>query len=350
MDIRFTAFVLLTIAACSTTDPQSAASIDYRLPQTNAALDVTLTLTQCDPAVGDFSTQIGAKSTLKIVATPGAQSNLYRINGTDLASARINRTLKITLNNRGVLTAINSKNDDRTAAILGNVLKTAATVASFAADPPEMSVELDCNSQIVDALARVAALEEEIKAKRTALRLLKLTDADIRRVYDHGTSIERAQSFNKQSEYSQSQQEIIEAIDAAAAEVARIRLHELTINFKKALNMNSPSPASQDFQLNLQLLRDKWFHPKYSTDGNDQLSDSEFSARVKNFFHVSWSSETIQQAIQFQSPTKSKTVKKCRFSIATPSTVVAKVEGSISGEAIDGPKTSSARFPVAQWA
>jgi hypothetical protein len=158
---------LLSSAACTTTDPGSGARVAYHLPRTDASIAMDLTLTSCGP-------QITAEASVRVLPVAGAQDETFEVSGADLASAHIKRELTLSVRQDGVIVGINTSNEDQTPEIVGNIIKTAATVVPIVAAarlgreaPPPPA--LMCKDEVEAAVLRRNWLIREIQRLRTAL-------------------------------------------------------------------------------------------------------------------------------------------------------------------------------------
>lgn len=146
-----------TVAAARKPSGTSVELIRYRLPSTNVATTVPLTLKSCDPL-----TVVTAPS---VVATAGASPQSFAVTTDSLESARIKRTLGITLQDTGTIATLNSANEDRTGAIVGSVLKTVFSLAGLFLDSRVKPAVIQpglCNEVTRNALARVSAIDKAI--------------------------------------------------------------------------------------------------------------------------------------------------------------------------------------------
>lgn len=170
--------ICMVLAGCASTNPQNGAAISYALPRTDAKLAVDLTLRSCDS-----DPKLTADAELSLIPVAGAQAERYAILGETLASARIKRSFKLTVSDQGVITGINSENEDQSPQILENVLKTATTIVGalgrpLVQDPDKLADEasLRCTDEVRDAATRSAWLKLRIAQLRGALASVKTRD------------------------------------------------------------------------------------------------------------------------------------------------------------------------------
>lgn len=154
-------------AKSGSSEPLDAASITYNLPMTVALVKADLTLRDCQTA-------LMATSTITVSAIPAPSSNgalRFTVSGSDLKSALKSREVKIETHDNGAIKSINASVSDRTFAIIGNVLKFAATIAPFLAadNNPKALGDGLCNDATTAALAQAAADEREIVRLRRTL-------------------------------------------------------------------------------------------------------------------------------------------------------------------------------------
>jgi len=154
------------LGGCATTEPLGGAGIAYHLPRTDAAATLTAELRECAP--------LTIESSLDLTSAPGAdETRHWRIPGEALASSRVKRGLKVTVDDNGVLTGVNSAASDRSAQVLASVVKTVATVAPLALTElritPRAGSQTPCSAEAEAAVARRKNLEGQILALRQKL-------------------------------------------------------------------------------------------------------------------------------------------------------------------------------------
>ncbi|MGR4877054.1 hypothetical protein [Pseudoxanthomonas sp. LARHCG66] len=156
---------ILALCGCATARPEqpknTASYIDYQLPVTNAQIALNLVLTSCNP--------VEAKAEVSIIPmvtpTPFAEHR-FRVNGEDLRSYTKKQDLKIELHPVGSIKSINSSTEDRTAAIVGNVLKIVAPIVGAAGSKPTAQA---CNDTTKEALVRYGSLTSDISDLRKSM-------------------------------------------------------------------------------------------------------------------------------------------------------------------------------------
>lgn len=132
----------------------------YRLPSTMVSAKLALTLEQCGPDLkisGDGS----------ISADAGAAPGTFTLRSDQLESARVKRTLDVTLHDNGSIATINSVAEDRTASIIGNLIKFVTSLIVPAAAPSFNGGKgsppaFDCTPEVKDALARVRWIDQRL--------------------------------------------------------------------------------------------------------------------------------------------------------------------------------------------
>jgi hypothetical protein len=145
--------VLLTLQACTTTDPGESAAIDYHLPRTDAKVTLSVDVTQC-------KSPVLIKSSLKIDAVAGVQDGSWHVSGAELSSEVTKRSLTINVDDNNVISSVNATSTDQGVIILGNVIKLAATVASAAGAGPTPDVPtVQCTEKTAQALANLTSLQ-----------------------------------------------------------------------------------------------------------------------------------------------------------------------------------------------
>jgi hypothetical protein len=150
----------LGLAGCVSTRTLDAASIDYRLPRTDAQATLELILTGCDPMI--------VEPTLSVTAVAGAQAKVYHISGDSLGSSTMARSMKIDVNDKGVITAVNSGTTDKRAQIMGDLIKVAAGLAPLipAAHDFNPPPSLACGRDARNAVRRYNWLRGQITILR----------------------------------------------------------------------------------------------------------------------------------------------------------------------------------------
>lgn len=165
--VALTAVALSSLmAACATTDPRTAADIRYRLPRTDAKVNLALTLRDCSPIRIDV-----ASTSLSPVVR--ADKKEYVIPADKIASSRVARKLKVELSDEGVLTAINTTSTDKTAQIIGNYIQGIAQIAGAVLLAPAPSPEfvgprtpVKCHPATAIAVDRHKKIADEIDSMR----------------------------------------------------------------------------------------------------------------------------------------------------------------------------------------
>jgi hypothetical protein len=138
--------------------------LNYRLPETAVGGTLSLTLEECGSSLtvsGEFA----------LKAEAGAAGPVFTLTPRDLEGFRTKRTLNIALHDSGTIATINSSNADRTGAILGNVVKFAASVAGafFGVGVPKASLaggQTICSKAVEAALHRVRQIDDLIVTLR----------------------------------------------------------------------------------------------------------------------------------------------------------------------------------------
>jgi hypothetical protein len=310
----FVAVLATVLSGCETTDPGDGAGIQYYLPKTDAALSVGLTLSQCDN--GGY--KIGAEGNLSGVA--GAQTKPVYIDGKLLVSSRIKRTLHIAVNDSGVISSINSDTGDRTAAIIGNVLKAIVSflpLVTPAATRDHQEGDPQCKDDVVAALARVRHIPDEITGLRNQLA--------------GGNLPPRAE------------RQAVARIDALAREMASLQTGILRIDTPPLALDLSPSEQEKkmskegDITLPADILK-KWIKDEKAADGFAKRFKIHWSASEKDESSIKPMPEHLDKS----------TPAVCRFSIPVPAVKLVSIMATGS-DLLDGFKGSS-DLPVAQWA
>lgn len=180
----------LLLQACGTTNPGDAAGITYRLPRTDAKVTLSIDVLDChykDPKAADpkKTPDLGLqlKASLKVDAVAGARDEAFHVNGADLNSSTIKRSLTIGVDDNGVISNINSTSTDQRAVIFGNVAKIGVTLVGTLAAPAgaESTPVIICNKNTENALANLKAAESamnsaKLNATSSANRNSTITD------------------------------------------------------------------------------------------------------------------------------------------------------------------------------
>jgi hypothetical protein len=323
------------LAACTTTDAGPGASIAYRMPRTDAQIALTATLAHCD------ATGLALQdANLTLTAVAGARPELWTLDGTVLASGRIKRNLKITTTDDGnrVITGINATQTDKTAAIMGNVVKTFAELAPLpmkaaapghalhgAAKPKPPATSL-CSRTIDYALARVETIQAGIIALREQLK--------------RQTDPAKAKKLNS-------------ALNNLATELAGLQtgiLHVETSAFLVLPERPFPEKARPELEKALPAptipeLDDAPFAKWFDSDTR--------KARVASLFALSVTAAEEpagkSKPVMVRDP---KTLRACGLSMWVPATVPVQVRVTGTGPAYAGlgDLTAQSRLPVSQWA
>lgn len=147
----------------------------YRLPATQIVSHLSLTLESCATLP-----VVSGTATLEAKAAAGAQ--FFTITDADLKSARIKRELAVTMHDTGTIATIDSKVEDRTGAIIGNIFKTIGSVLAIAAlnfnggKSTQTGTSSVCSKDVQNALSQVALLSKQINDLNTNLAALTPKD------------------------------------------------------------------------------------------------------------------------------------------------------------------------------
>lgn len=311
-----------SVAACATTDPYRGASIDYRLPRTDATVTVGLNLRSCAPFKVDAD--------IGVVPEAGAQTGIYRLSGEDLASASIKRDVAVSLSEAGVILGVNTVNVDKTPEIIGNVLKTAGTIASTMApgaaitrpsEPPPTPPPLACTQEVEDALTRANWLRSEIKQLRAA-----------------STQPPGARD-----------PAVAKAINRYAREYAALEEGLLRVDTTGEIKLDrTPSDATRIPATALEMDWEpfqKWFERPSPADVQAQ------EAQLAKTFGMIWQAELLPNATPLSQPVlpKPKSLRQCGFAMAVPAVASVRVEVSEAGTALPDIDLKKV-LPAAQWA
>jgi hypothetical protein len=190
--------VLLSTATAAFIIPMASSaappadSIEYALPDTMIQVKLDLVLESC--ATPGTLAMPGNPLIFKptVTVTPEAKasasaSNRYRIDGAELASWWQKRDVALTLNENGTLKSIGLASEDRTAAIIGNVIKLGTTIATLGIAPfystqpvqaPECTPETAAKTRELSAVrAHVRQLEDKLAASFDPVAIKNIKEA-----------------------------------------------------------------------------------------------------------------------------------------------------------------------------
>jgi hypothetical protein len=152
-----TAALVPTAAAAKDPGSQQVAVVRYFMPRTIVTATATLKLKSC--------TKPDANVDVVLSAHPEAETaTTYTFDPTELRSWRQARDFSVTVNPNGTLAGFNSTSEDKTGAIIGNILKTVVSFASFLS---VASGETDiCNDVTRSAIKRANVLRSQLRKIR----------------------------------------------------------------------------------------------------------------------------------------------------------------------------------------
>lgn len=133
----------------------------YAMPRSDVFASIALTLEACDRG------QLIVTGDMVTMAIAGAD-RVVELTSADLTSARVKRQLDIALHDTGTIASLNSVAEDRSAAIIGNALTFAGTIARAAMGFAESASKHRCTTEVQSALRRVATIDTLIPALRQA--------------------------------------------------------------------------------------------------------------------------------------------------------------------------------------
>ncbi len=173
-------------------------SIRYTLPYTHAKVTATLTLKSC----GSPTKAAGEITIIPVAAPSSVPEEQFVISGRSLKSFARDRDVSVTLHENRTLKTVNASTTDKSAAIIGNVIKLATLFLA-----PSKPGELRCTPKVKTALDRVAALQAKISTLR-----VKQYDPD-----------------------HDDDEDVAKTINAFAAEVARLNTGPLQVKLSKTI-------------------------------------------------------------------------------------------------------------------
>jgi hypothetical protein len=322
-------------AAQDQADNQSAAGITYYLPKTKAVLTANLVLRSCGYAPS-------AAPTVVVVATGEADDRAFSIYGPTLQSWRLKRDLDITLSDANTISSINSSVSDRTASIVGGVIKfVASLIVPLSGSTAAPTSAYRCNDETRRAVAEADALESKIRDLRAGIPAQKAADVKT----------------------------TIELIDALAGRVAALRTGPLLLTMTKPLDLSRPVSdqaiafTAADFK--------KWFELPVQTDrativaarqNYPGLDDPQIDRQLREHLPNFKLTYTLQPVATFATPPSAEAsaallAAGCPGDTACQKTLVFRepVPAKLTVRAVEGfvdlpdPKVFEATIPVGQW-
>ena len=240
--IAFLCSCSLLVGSAEAMSPPPFEAIRYKLPSASVALKLSLTLEKCQGVpIVSAEAAIGADA--------GAANRSFALTTSQLESARVKRTLNITLQDTGTISTIDSNVEDRTGSIMGNAIKFIAGVAGAAfgvklapgAMPlaPATVTSNVCSEGVQAALTRVSQIDDAL-AKWRASQLPA-----------------NAKGADEQSK----------AMDTLAAERAALRVGILHVDLEAPLDLatlkpdqpDAPTTWSSSSKVDLTPLTKAWF-------------------------------------------------------------------------------------------
>lgn len=154
-----------TLAAAKEPETVDVAVVRYYMPRTVVTATATLRLRDCAKPDASVDLVLSARAEAD-TGTP------YTFDPTRLSSWRQSRDFSVTVNPNGTLAGFNSASEDKTGAIIGNILKSVVSFAGLfsAAGTPSDK----CNAATADALRRVSVIRKQL----AKLRPLAWKDTD----------------------------------------------------------------------------------------------------------------------------------------------------------------------------
>lgn len=148
------------LSACATTNPGDGARVQYRLPQTEVHVVLSVDVETCDP--------LKMKATMAVDAVAVPSDSIYYISGSQLNSRVTKRGLVIEVDDNGVISSINSSSTDQKAVILGDVVKVAAAAATLGVAMSDTHVDekLACGNDTATLVKNEKDVEYSIDALR----------------------------------------------------------------------------------------------------------------------------------------------------------------------------------------
>lgn len=203
----------LLVSGCpgmSNVQPNDARQLSYNLTETQAKLVFILKLKSC------AKEYVVVEPDIKILTSAVADKNFsYSIKVSKLNSSVTERDLNISLYDHGAIKSLNSTTNDKTLAVVGNILKTAALLGGLyptSADTSTESAGTRCNATTIGHYERRKNLSEKIQQLRDKLDTVAPAQAE-------GT---------------------IALINALAAEVARLNMEHLELPLAVKVDLSDP--------------------------------------------------------------------------------------------------------------
>ncbi|MBN3756055.1 hypothetical protein G3N95_24145 [Paraburkholderia sp. Tr-20389] len=158
MRIALAAPIVVLLHACTSTDPGSAAGIDYHFPRTDVKVTLGVDVTQCDP-------KVEVELSLKADAVASADTtSRHRIDGAQLLSSVTKRGLTIDVDDNGVISSVNMTATDQGTVILGSAVKLISTVVGGVTlfDLNTGNVKFTCKTDTRSALQQLQHAKREL--------------------------------------------------------------------------------------------------------------------------------------------------------------------------------------------
>lgn len=315
--IQIFVFALL-FGGCTSTKPGSGAGIRYYLPKTIVKADLTLVLKDCKNNSKGHA-QLDVEPKLSWTLTPGTDGQARMLSGELLGSKRIKRQLSVSLHPSGLISGINSTNQDRTAAIISNAGKIATKIlivaASTDSNPATSKIKYNCHSDLTSNLQSINNLKKNIVRKQKKLR---------------------------SGRFSGSPKEIQEEIDALAFEIAKIKsVSPMTLSFSKTIPIDdldlsavysrtkgkdedlnidkdkNEAVIESDIDFEFKDIFDKWLE-KSNVDGIQ--TEHEAKKSFKKNLQITWAGKkSVHEKAIISKNDKLDDFKACELSILVPS-------------------------------
>ena len=315
------------LGACASTDPGEAASIKYRMPETQAEVTTRFELRSCQD--DEFRKQADAANPPSLCfhvqhnlkTTHGAGDKVYEVKGLDLASSTVARDIGISVNDKGVLMGINTKNTDKTASIVGSALSLAASFAGFAVKNARDTTPhphcTDCSVKTQQTFELIDSTTKDIEAHRQKIEDLEEEASQL------------AKQGNKQQELVALRGEIDQLkklVDNLATMVADKRLNDLTLSTTNPIKLREASKAPQSLIEDWSDFEDKdWLN-------DDTKPATEFGIIYKLTDQPEFLDSN--NALIRTAAAGTKTPKSCRLSIPVPHTVPTNLTLELSKNAL----------------
>jgi hypothetical protein len=346
---RLAILILLGLPACATTVATapltpSAVTFSYHPPKTEIEANAEFVLVECDP-------EPKVAMDVKVKGMGVADTSVvFQLDGDSLGSATQKHNLHFELSENRTLKSLNAESSDRTGAIIANVLKTVATVATAA-----LGAAADLHGGILNAHAGTGA-------GAGSLICNEQTYAALRQAEDLRNAIDAQRDLMGQGSPDDATK-IAESIDALATRLASVTATDLSLSLSAPLKIGDGNPVVGKIRWTILDLT-KWFATEPGVDPCQPRNISAFYGDANNrcqlttellgldYKVVGTPAPVASRAAASPCLTDTTLKRTCGKTVAIVEPVMAFVTVSSAQPAITlgaGDEVTTATIPVAQW-